>query len=63
MSEKRLFEINTEYKKRLNKVFNRLKKLEAIEKNNKEAKKEINEIRDTLLDLSSDLEEFNDEYD
>jgi 3-methyladenine DNA glycosylase/8-oxoguanine DNA glycosylase len=63
MSEKRLFEINTEYKKRLNKVFNRLKKLEVIEKNNKEAKKEINEIRDTLLDLSSDLEEFNDEYD
>lgn len=63
MTEKRLFEINTEYKKRLNKVFNGLKRLEAMEKNNKEAKKEINEIKDTLLDLSSDLEEFNDEYD
>ena len=63
MVEKRLFEIDTEYKKRMNKVFSGLKKLEAIEKNNKEAKKEINEIRDTLLDLSSDLEEFNDEYD
>jgi septal ring factor EnvC (AmiA/AmiB activator) len=63
MAEKRLFEIDTEYKKRMNKVFSGLKKLELLEKENKEAKKQIDEIRATLSDLAFDLAEFDSEYD
>lgn len=62
MSEKRLFEKNTEYRERINNALKGLENLEKLDKGDEKAEKQIDDVKSVLVDLFNDLESFDEEY-